>query len=148
MNKVLNQVGKDLLQRLEKRIQKDVYDVEKTPNTVYERRNEFIKAWKKSIAKNINSKTSQITISYDPSKIDIDHHKSIVKGKTPFKVELFDKMLNVDGYTSSLMTPSGKRHVSKLRRLYWNRFINNDVKRGSLKRLIVQRAKEEGMNVL
>ena len=146
MNKVLNKAGKDLLSKLEKRIEKDTYKVEKQANTVYKRRNEFIKAWKVSIAKNITPKSSQLSILYDSSKIDVVHHKSIVKGEI-FDVSLFDEMLNIDGYTSSLMTPKQKRHVSKLRKPYWDRFINNDVKRGGLKRLIVQRAKEQGLDV-
>lgn len=159
-----------MLDDLRNQIDKDVYKNEYFPNkryyeeSIYEEEDdnyssfptgEFMDAWDLDTYKNasfLGSKNAVVVISYTSSKISSDPHRSIIhkKGKKGKDVKLYlDKILNVNGYTSSLMVGKGnnRRNVSKLRKPYWDNFIKKIKSKSLISKYMKQEAKNQGITL-
>lgn len=171
---VLEEVGKNLLYDLEEQIKKDIYLNDYFPNMRYygvemedeeygeaQPSLEFLYAWSsKTIKSGRYKNSSTIEIKYDPSEMTKKFHKSITDGRDVRK--WLHKILNVDGYTSSLMAgqpeqidelgkiikPSTLRPVSKLRKPYWNNFIKKIKSKSLISKYMKQEAKKLGVNLV
>lgn len=166
--RALNKLGDKLLDELSEQILKDTYNADYMPNMVYyggkygddnygfyEPTYEFLEAWNKTINASKAKNESSISIGYNPKALSAKPHRSIVTGKDVRKN--LANMLDVEGYTSSLEVGSmGNpemgieatiRNVSKYRRPYWKNFMNKLRKRGLMRKLIQQSAKEEKLKL-
>lgn len=163
-------MGEKLLDDLRDQIDKDVYKNEYYPNkqyyeeSIYQEEDddyssfptgEFMDAWELDTYKNatfLKVKGSVISISYDPSNMSADPHRSIVHKKRRKGKDmrlLLGRILNVNGYTSSLMVGKGgsRRHVSKLRKPYWDNFIKKIKSKSLISKYMKQESKKLGITL-
>lgn len=155
-------MGEKLLNDLRDQIDMDVYKHEYYPNkryyteSIYQEEDddyssfptgEFMDAWKTSSKK--RERVSIIEISYDASRMSKRAHQSIVTGQD---VRLYlNKILNVDGFTSSLEVGSLEngtlRPVSKIRKPYWDNFIKKIKSKSLISKYMKQEAKNQGITL-
>ena len=155
---VLKKVGEKMIEELKVQIFKDTYTVPFTqeykhplPNKRYHKGSkmptfQFLNAWKSKVSR---GNTPNITIEYSPDGIFQEGvHDSIVDGLDT--TNDLDKILNVDGFTSSLSVGAFEegtmRHVSKKRRKYWDRYVDR-MRKGVVRQLIKETAKQQGLNL-
>lgn len=151
---ILKKIGEEVVDELKNQIFKDTYFNEYYPNKVYASGSygfasptfAFLNSWK-SISMTRGS-SPFVKIYYDPKRNDL--HTSYVTGE--YVTEYMDEILNVDGYTSGLMTQFVRegetpRYVSKRRKPYWDNFEKRMTGGGVMRKIIKQKAKENGINL-
>lgn len=155
---VIQNVSKTVLEKLQDNILRYTYSYEYYPNMWYydyDRKEdddagtptfEFYYAWKwKAMKKLVDTRISELF--YDYSKMREDEatwlHASTFAGKA---AENLMDILNVDGYTSSLM--SGSRHFSKLRKPYWDLFIESMFAGGEITQMFDKEFKKLGIKYI
>ena len=169
IEKALEKISDKAMGDLDDIIMKDVYLNDYFPNIryyggsfydeevlrgTYEPTWQFREAWKKTISS--ESEKTSLSIFYDPNYIEKDAHKSILNDRDIS--QWLDRILNVDGYTSELEfgrppgtldanDPGTLRHVSKLRKPYWDNFLVKMVREGKIREWLKQELKSQGLDV-
>ena len=169
MAEVLNDVGDEMLGRLDEIIVRDVYTYDYFPNIRYwgltkfdvednagflaaQPTFQFRDAWRKEIG---TGNPASVSIKFDSSQIGKEHN-SIIEPKRDVSEYIAD-ILNVDRFTSDLQfgRPPGKfshndpgtlRHVSKMRKPYWDNFMR-EMRGGSVRKWIKEKAQRQGLNI-
>jgi hypothetical protein len=139
VEEVINDVSWELTTMLEDYIKMFTYRFEYYPNSVYHNKSheptyEFLRAWKWSkIRKEVKSMFMEM--QYDSSDMRYDPKTWLHGSYSGDARENLADILNVTGYTSSLMAPSGTRLLSKLRMPYWDLYIEALFSRGKLNQM-------------
>lgn len=158
IEEVLESVSKRVLDALKQHIYKDTYKFEYWPNRMYHSRGagdgyptfQFLDAWKLSEMKRTVSGAVK-ELFYDYSGMDFEAESWLHGSRWGDARENLAEILNVAGYTSSLMVSSvvghyvpNDRPFSKFRAPYYDLFITDMFAKGELQSIFVEEFAEMG----
>lgn len=144
----IGKTAKRILRILIDQIYKDTFT---TPNTWYDRSNDFERAWTLEPIKNVAGRISTL-LFFDRGMVKWDGDWKHGNPKEPAR--FLEDILNLawndysPGYTSSMKYRSGGGYFSHKRRPYWENFIKNIFDKGQLSKIMKEELLAVGLKVI